>query len=177
MSGIEAINWAQVYPDEIKAIVGLDMAVPVAYENLEINMSLVKLGAFAANIGLTRWITNLSESDAIKYGTLTEEEKTLYKTIFYCRTSTENMINEIKNIKANAKKVKEAKTPKIPMLLFSSNGEETGFNKKIWIEIQNKFINKKDNAELIELDSSHYIHNIDFKRIAEESERFIDSLN
>jgi len=41
MSGIEALNWAQVYPDEIKAIIGLDMAVPSAYENLDINMSLV----------------------------------------------------------------------------------------------------------------------------------------
>src|SRR5690625_5849783 len=30
MSGIEALRWAQVYTDEVKAIVGLDMAVPEA---------------------------------------------------------------------------------------------------------------------------------------------------
>ncbi|WP_237049251.1 alpha/beta fold hydrolase [Lentibacillus amyloliquefaciens] len=177
MSGIEALNWAQVYPDEIKAIIGLDMAVPAAYENFDINMSLVRLGAFAANTGLTRWITNLSESDAIKYGTLTDEEKELYKAIFYRRTSTKDMINEIKNIKANAQKVKEAGTPSVPILLFSSNGQETGFDEKRWIEIQNNFSNKNDNARLIELDSSHYIHNIEYGRIAEESKEFIESLN
>src|SRR5690625_4133819 len=88
MSGIEALKWAQSYPDEIKAIIGLDMAVPAAYQHLDINISLVQLGAIAAHTGLTRWIPNLSESDAIKYGTLTDEEKELYKTIFYRRTST-----------------------------------------------------------------------------------------
>lgn len=177
MSGIEALNWAQVYPNEVKAIIGLDMAVPAAYEHLDINMSFVRLGAFTANIGLTRWIPNLSESDAIKYGTLTDEDKELYKAIFYRRTSTRDMINEIKSIKANAQKVKEAGTPNVPILLFSSNGKETGFDEKKWIEIQNNFMNKNANITIIELDASHYIHNIDYDRIAEESKKFIESLN
>ena len=40
MSGIEAIMWAQNYPDEVEAIVGLDMALPRAYDNLEVNYIL-----------------------------------------------------------------------------------------------------------------------------------------
>ena len=31
MSGLEAIRWKQKYPDEVKAIIGLDMAVPGTY--------------------------------------------------------------------------------------------------------------------------------------------------
>ena len=31
MSGLEAIRWKQKYPDEVIAIIGLDMAVPAAY--------------------------------------------------------------------------------------------------------------------------------------------------
>ena len=31
-SGIEAILWAQLYPDEVEAIIGLDMSVPAYYE-------------------------------------------------------------------------------------------------------------------------------------------------
>lgn len=176
MSGIEALNWAQVYPDEVKAIIGLDMAVPAAYRDFDINMPLVRLGAFAANTGLTRWVPNLSESDAIKYGTLTEEEKKLYRIIFYRRTSTKNMINEIKKIKANAQKVNEVEIPKVPMLLFLSNGQETGFDENVWKEIQSNFANKNDNLILIELDSSHYVHNMDYERIAEESDKFIEDL-
>ena len=32
MSGLEAIYWAQKYPDEVMGIVGMDMAFPKAYE-------------------------------------------------------------------------------------------------------------------------------------------------
>lgn len=35
--------------------------------------------------------------------------------------------------------------------------------KKKWIKTQIDFSNKNDNARLIELDSSHYIHNIDYE--------------
>ncbi len=31
MSGIEAIRWKQIYPDDIKAMIGLDMATPLTY--------------------------------------------------------------------------------------------------------------------------------------------------
>ncbi|WP_233436340.1 alpha/beta hydrolase [Lysinibacillus capsici] len=177
MSGIEALKWAQDYPDEIKAIIGLDMAVPAVYEELSINMFLVRLGAFTAKTGLIRWIPNLSESDAIKYGNLTDEEKELYKVIFYRRTLTKDMVNEIDYIKVNAQKVKKAGIPNMPILLFSSNGEGTGFDNQKWHGIQNDFINRIDKGKLIELDSSHYIHSIDYERIAEESEAFIESLH
>lgn len=177
MSGIEALYWAQVYPNEVKAIIGLDMAVPAAYKDYDINMPLVHLSAFAANIGFTRWIPSLSESDAIKYGTLTDEEKELYKVIFYRRSATKNMVNEIKHIKENAEKVGAAGIPNVPILLFSSNGQGTGWNEDEWNEIQKEFIGKHKDGTLIKLDSAHYIHDIEFKRIADESEKYIEGLN
>ena len=67
MSGIEALYWAQEYPDEIEAIIGLDMAVPEYYENMKINLPLMKFGQYAANLGITRLIPTLAESDAIKH--------------------------------------------------------------------------------------------------------------
>ncbi|MGE7130566.1 alpha/beta fold hydrolase [Lysinibacillus xylanilyticus] len=177
MSGIEALYWAQVYPNEVKAIIGLDMAVPAAYKDYDINMPLVHLSAFAANIGFTRWIPGLSESDAIKYGILTDEEKELYKVIFYRRTVTKNMVNEIKHIKENAEKVGAAGIPNVPILLFSSNGQGTGWNEDAWNEFQKDFISKYKDGTLIKLDCAHYIHDIEFKRIADESEKYIESLN
>ena len=92
MSGIEALYWAQEYPDEIEAIIGLDMAVPEYYENMKINLPLMKLGQYAANLGITRLIPTLAESDAIKHGTLTNDEKNRYRAIFYNRTATVIMI-------------------------------------------------------------------------------------
>lgn len=176
MSGIEALHWAKSYPEEIKAIIGLDMAIPAAYENYPINMPLIRLGQFAANIGLTRWLPNATESDAVKYGTLIDKEKELSEVIFYRRTSTTNMINEVKAIKENARKVKNDGVANIPILLFSSNGEGTGLDPETWIEFQTNFVNNLENGKLIKLDSSHYIHNIDYERIAEEAKMYIEDL-
>ena len=39
MSGIEALYWAQQYPEEVLAIIGLDMAVPKSYQAYNINMT------------------------------------------------------------------------------------------------------------------------------------------
>lgn len=176
MSGIEALYWAQKYPEEIRAIVGLDMAVPESYEDYPINMPMIRLSSLAADVGITRWIPDISESDAVKYGTLTEDEKELYKVIFYRRTATKTMLNEVQEIKTNAKKVKEGGLPDIPILMFSSNGQGTGWDEKTWRQIQKNYIEKFEEGELINLDASHYVHNMDYERIAEETKLFIEGM-
>ena len=110
MSGIEALYWAQKYPSEVSAIIGLDMSVPEAYENMQINIPLMKLLQFCANIGVTR-IGNFSESAAISGGTLTDEEKEIYRALFFTRTLTNDMINEGANIKSGAEKVGNNEMP------------------------------------------------------------------
>ncbi len=87
------------------------------------------------------------------------------------------MINEVKNIKANAKKVETLETPNVPILLFSSNGQGTGWDKNTWLDFQKDFISKNKDGEFIKLDCPHYIHDVEFKRIADESEKFIESSN
>jgi len=175
MSGIEALYWAQRFPDEVKAIIGLDMAVPAAYESYPINMPLIYLSSFAAKTGLIRWIPGAADSDAIKNGTLTDEEKELYKAIFYRRTLTNNMINEIKEIRGNAKKVEENVKPRVPIMLFVSNGEGTGLDEEDWRKYQLDFIEKQEHTALIELDTPHYIHHAAYEKIAEETVDFIEN--
>ncbi len=176
MSGIEALYWAQVYPEEITAIIGLDMAVPQAYENYSINTALVRLGAFAANTGITRWIPGLAESDAIRYGTLSEGEKELYRTIFYRRTATQTMIAELKEIKTNAQKVAMEGAPNVPILLFSSNGQGTGWEEEQWQGFQKDYIRSVADGALIELDCSHYVHDIEYGKIAEAIKGYLKNL-
>lgn len=176
MSGIEALYWAQTYPEEVTAIIGLDMAVPEAYEELKININMIKVLAFTANIGINRWIPGAAESDAIKYGTLSDEEKELYKLIFYRRTLTQTMISEMQEIKTSAIKVGKQQVPDIPMLLFSSNGQGTGVDENTWRALPENYLKNTKNGEIINLDCSHYVHDIEYKKIAEETDRFIGKL-
>ena len=175
MSGLEALYWAQKYPEEVEAIVGLDMAVPGYYDEMNISIPILKLGQYGAALGIIRWVPGLAESDAIKYGTLSDKEKEIYRALFYQRTATVTMINEAKVVKDNANAVKKNGIPQVPMLLFISDGSGgTGFTKEKWRSIPEEYISGSDNASYIELDCPHYVHDYEFEEISKEIRNFIN---
>lgn len=176
MSGIEALYWALQYPDEVAAIIGLDMAVPQAYEEYQINMGMIRLGQFAARTGITRWIPGAANSDAIQYGTLTDREKDIYRAIFYRRTATTTMIREVEAVKENARKVENIGIPQVPMLLFISNGKGTGWDEEAWKTFQLDYIQNVENGKYTELNCSHYIHDHEYEKISNGIKDFIDTL-
>lgn len=173
LSGLEAIYWAQTYPDEIEAIIGLDMATPSAYENYAVNLSLTRLTKFAADKGFVRLIPKASESDAIQSGQLTEEEVELYKAVYHRRMLTAPMINEIQEVKENSKRVKAGGMPKVPIYLFSSNGERTGFSASTWLKFQKDFAERAANGNFTKLDVPHSVHNYAYEQIADEIKEFL----
>ena len=176
MSGIEALYWAQQYPEEVDAIVGLDMAVPQYYDTMDINIPMMKLGEYAARLGITRLLPSLSESDAIKYGTLTDEEKAIYRAVFYSRTATSTMIEEAKSIKENADVVNLGGVPPVPMLLFISDGSGgTEFDMETWRQITKDYLSMTQNGRFIELDCPHYIHDYEYEKISKEMKSFLDT--
>lgn len=174
MSGLEALYWAEKYPEEVSAIIGLDMAVPEYYDHMKINMSVMKLGQLAAEVGITRLIPGISESDAIKYGTLTDDEKDIYRAVFYNRTATVSMINECSSVKENAKTVAGFDVPQIPMLLFISDGSGgTGFDKETWRRIPEEYISQNSRGQYIELDCPHYVHDHEYEAISRQITEFL----
>ena len=176
MSGIEALYWAQQYPEEVSAIIGLDMAVPKSYQDYNINMTMLKLSQFASAIGITRLLPGVSDSDAIVNGILSDKEKEIYRAVFYNRTATITMLNEVKSIKENASKVESDNIPQIPMLLFVSNGDGTGWDKETWRSCQREYIANIANSKMIELDCPHYVHDYEYKAISESIIAFLANL-
>lgn len=174
MSGLEALYWAQKYPNEVSAIVGLDMAVPAYYDSMSLNIPLMRIASWAANTGVTRFIPGISDSDAIKYGTLNNDEKEIYRAVFYNRTATVTMINETEYVKENAEKVNSMGVPQLPMLLFISNGSGgTGFDEETWRKIPIEYISQVDGGEYIELDCPHYVHDYEYNAISESIVAFL----
>lgn len=177
MSGLEALHWAQKYPEEVSAIIGLDMAVPEYYDSMSINVPLMRIAGWAANIGVTRFIPGIAESDAVKYGTLSEEEKEIYKAVFFSRTATATMLNEMESVRENAEKVRALGVPQVPMLLFISDGSGgTGFDKETWREIPKEYISQVSDGTCIELDCPHYVHDHEYKRISAAVREFLKGL-
>ena len=177
MSGLEALYWAQKHPDEVTAIIGLDMAVPQYYDSMEINVPLMRFVSLAAGMGIHRLIPGLSDSDAICHGTLSDDETEIYKALFYSRTATVTMINETESVKENAEKVNSMGVPQLPMLLFISNGSGgTGFDEETWRRIAVEYISQVNGGEYIELDCPHYVHDYEYETISESIVEFLLSL-
>ena len=174
MSGLEALYWAQKYPEEVSAIIGLDMAVPEYYDSMNINIPVMRIASWAADMGVTRLIPGISDSDAIKYGTLSDDEKEIYRAVFYSRTATVTMINEMERVKENAEKVDGIGVPQLPMLFFISDGSGgTGFDKEMWRKIPIEYISQVDEGEYIELDCPHYVHDYEYEAISEGIRAFL----
>lgn len=174
MSGLEAVYWAQKYPAEVEMIIGLDMALPEVYEDYSINMPLVRSTSLLARLGLTRWLPQLAESEAMKYGDLTEEGMEQSRLLFYQRTATADMMNEVEKVKENADRIGSAALPEIPILLFVSNGEGTGYDADKWREVSREFAENYEQVQYAEVDAPHYIHNHEYESIAELIKAYLD---
>ena len=134
----------------------------------------MRIASFTADIGVTRLIPGISESEAIKHGTLSDEEKEIYRAVFYSRTATVTMINETERVKENAEKVQNMGVPQLPMLLFISDGSGgTGFEKETWRNIPIEYIAQVEEGEYVELDCPHYVHDYEYQTISERMMAFL----
>ena len=169
MSGLEALYWAQQYPEEVEAIVGLDMAVPEAYDNFKNNAFMNAASQFNAKTGMIRLVPLLNELDCVEHGTLTEEEKEIVHALLYKNFSNRTTTNELKYISDNAKIVGTGEIPQVPMLLFISNDTSTT---ELTDAIQ-RYANTAENADVIKLDCPHYVHDYEHNKISEEIKEFL----
>lgn len=174
MSGLEALRWAQKYPGEAEAIIGLDMAAPGAYEDMDINQFALRLGQFAVRAGVARLIPGLADGDAVRYGTLTEAEKAVYRALFYRQTASPDMLAEAAAVKDNARTVAAGGVPRVPMLLFVSDGSGgTGFPEEVWRGFQRDYLAGVEDGRSVELDCPHYVHDYEYEAISGEIRDFL----
>lgn len=170
MSGLEAIYWAQNYPEEVTAIIGLDMAVPESYDyfNFSSINQMIYVGRASVFLGLHR-IPGVYSLDNTA---LTETEIKQQKLLMYRNAVNINFVLEGKAVYNNAAKVKSGRDLDLPILMFVSDGMEIG---EFWIPTQKRFATKND-AQLIQLNCGHYVHNFMPEYIAEEVLGYISKL-
>ena len=170
MSGLEAIMWAQDYPDEVEAIIGLDMVLPRTYDEFDFAgvFRFEKLAALARELGIVRFYY----SDSSLPSGLSKEEKELYRAIACRKAVNIDVINEGLSITEAVREIDSKPKPDVPMLIFLSDGKEVkGTN---WIENHYEYVSDLTDAEVIELGCGHYVHNFMQDRIAEDIREFME---
>ncbi len=122
-AGLEALYWVKQYPEEVSAIVGIDMTYPARYKEYADNWDISgvqKLYYQLCKVGVHRFVKSAYPDNA--YNLYTKEEMETRKALISKACYTEDMYNEDYMIYENAKTVGLDYFPEeLPMLQLVSN--------------------------------------------------------
>jgi len=179
LSGLEAIYWAQKFPDEVEAMVMLDPNLPEMAEaikpNIVTRIALKLISRASQNMSVDRARTAIVDRNPSNtYKLLSEDDQEVYIDVFRSRTYTPDMLREIKDLPINIKLVKSLSIPAdVPLLLFSSNfGGDAKYAHLL--KFHKDFVATFRNAKHIELECGHYVHSYVPEQIAEEIKTFMN---
>ena len=172
MASLESLAWQEKYPNEVKALIGLDWALPASYEDLKDNQALLAVAYWSSKIGLLRYFP---ESFYIKNPTLTETERQQYKLLAYKQLMSQAMLHESRLAKENAKKVSSSINPKIPALLLVSNGEGTTFSQSEWQRYAERFASDQSNVQVDYIDAPHDLYHYQSDAIVSRIKEFLEN--
>lgn len=172
MASLESLAWQEKYPNEVKALIGLDWALPASYEDLKEHPTLITLAYWTSKIGLLRYFP---ESFYIKNPTLTETERQQYKLLAYKQLMSQAMLHESRLAKENAKKVPSSINPKIPALLLVSNGEGTTFSQSEWQRYAERFASDQSNVQVVYMDAPHDLYHYQSDAIVSHIKEFLEN--
>ncbi|WP_195190109.1 alpha/beta fold hydrolase [Streptococcus parasanguinis] len=172
MASLESLAWQEKYPNEVKALIGLDWALPASYEDLKDNQALLTVAYWSSKIGLLRYFP---ESFYIKNPTLTETERQQYKLLAYKQLMSQAMLHESRLAKENAKKVPSSINPKIPALLLVSNGEGTTFSQSEWQRYAERFASDQSNVQVDYMDAPHDLYHYQSDAIVSRIKEFLEN--
>ena len=171
LSGLEAIRWAQLYPEEVTAIVGIDMSIPSFYIEMEdlfsSQIKMMRLLSALTWTGLQRFSFISPVSDLA----LSEQEYTQAKLLSYRNALNNTMMAEGELLFDNVLTVENAGVPDVPMLSLISN--EQG---EVWIAQHERFI-EQVRGQIEYFDAGHYLHQDEPECIAALCREFIDSIS
>lgn len=161
IAGIEALYYFQTHPEEVLGIVGLDMTVPQAKDNIGMVPFANFLMSTAEFLGLSR----LPFLYPIEYVGLNDAEMKQAKYLTYRNAFNRDVRNEIELTQENIDKIDLKKVRGVPILAFVSQDDES--------RAEHRAFAQQVPCEIVELDAPHYIHHCKSEAIANATRLFI----
>jgi pimeloyl-ACP methyl ester carboxylesterase len=171
-SGLEAIYWAQNFPDEVEAIAGLDMAVPRAYDSYDDEViSSVNTRNLTNNILNKAGVVRLFVGGSIPEDFTDEKRKTV--TALVCKNYGNTTAgNEVKYVAADVAVIDKKPVPDIPTLLIISDGSVT----EGWIGFENDYASALTDVTTLQLDCGHGVYDCEPDKCEDAMRTFLAGL-
>ncbi|ATO26717.1 hypothetical protein RA13_00540 [Bacillus atrophaeus] len=181
ISGIEAIYWAQKYPDEIKAVVAMDIGLPQQYVTHKMSLiDRLKVRGFhlLTSIGFHRLMPSAAYNpEVIRQSFLTDHEKEIYKAIYFKQFFNADMEQELLQSYKNGKKSVNLPIPKETPVLFldaiADQYKDSKYTKQKRKDYK-KIADQLDVSEVKELRGTHSIYLYQPDQIYQLSMEFIN---
>ena len=176
MAGLESLLWAQRFPKEVSAIIGLDACVPRSIELLPKPkwLGLYLMGVMV-RCGLPRLMNDTDLGRALPLlgmDELTDQEKAALCVRFYRGAVSSSMLQELHTLTSNAKQVGVGSPPvHTPVLSFVSETQTTDV--KGWDQRLSEYFSQMTINQQIMLDGGHYLHYTHSKEMCRTIESFL----
>ncbi|MGG7179268.1 alpha/beta fold hydrolase [Clostridium paraputrificum] len=179
LGSLEAIGYAQKYPERVEGIIFLDSGSPEFYStDSELTAKIVnRSAAFTRVFGINRLLGEVGVflpmyGENIRNTQLPDNKKDTDKAMYYQYAGNASTLNSIELINENAEKVlKERKLGDIPILVLSSDSGSK------WNEVQKQLASWSEQSKQITIeDSNHYLYWSNYDGISDYIDEFINYL-
>lgn len=189
LSGLEAVYWAQKYPQEVTAIIGLDPSVPDFADVMKVSpfvRCVMGVMSKLARSGMNdksavKAIRDRFPSASYDSPSLTDSDRAAFVELFRrCTLVTSDMLQEMKDMEGNVKMIRSFPLPSnTPVYFFSSNFKEVtkqGHKPEDFLNFHKDFVSNFKTSKHTALDCGHYVHSHEPEKIADEMKIFISDI-
>ncbi|MFB5285397.1 alpha/beta fold hydrolase [Peribacillus sp. Hz7] len=181
ISGIYSMYYANTYPEEVKAIIGIDPTLPKALNYFgEAAPAMPQYFGFMAPTGIARLALYLIPDNFLpiaEEGIYTEENLKMTKAISAWKGNNKNVVDEANEINSNINKTVDMKfSSNMPVLFFTTKEEkvtEEGKNNVTFYETQ---LTNYPASKIVTLQGHHYLHWTRYKEMSKEINEFTESI-
>lgn len=179
ISGIYSMYYANTYPNEVKAVIGIDPTLPQALQYFgETSPPMPKYLKYVAPTGVARLALYINPEGFLPIasdGTYSQENLKMTKAISAWKGYNKDVVNEADEIKRNIDKTVDMRFPSnMPVLFFTTKEDkvtEDGKNNVTFYETQ---LTNSSASKIILLQGHHYLHWNQYKELSKEVNEFIE---
>ncbi|WP_235753808.1 alpha/beta fold hydrolase [Psychrobacillus sp. INOP01] len=180
ISGVYSMYYANKYPEEIKAIIGIDPTLPNALEYFDESVpTMPKYMSYIAPTGIARLALNLSPEDFLPLadeGTYSEKNLKMTKILSAQKGYNKNVVNEANEINNNIKKTRNLTFPSdMPVMIFTTNDKKVNEEGKSNITFYQSELRNVSLHKIVPLEGHHYLHWTQYKEMSKYVNEFTDA--
>lgn len=180
VSGVYSMYYANKYPDEVKAVIGIDPTLPKALDYFkEEAPNIPSLMSVLAPSGLARLALLTSPNQYLplaEEGTYTTKNLKMTKAISSWKGYNKNVIDEAKELNNNINKTVDMSFPsKTPVMIFARKVNKEPKEGKSNITFYQNQLSHVSSQKLVVLQEHHYLHWTKYREMSEYVNNFIDT--